>query len=212
VIEGEGIAQPNVAATEIKERLESIRKIKELVYMLNEPTVTEMDPEEALRSMLQGINDVLCRDIEGNVIEIIDDLAKKNLSIRRGSLNEEERKEIESHVIHTYNFVSKIPWPPEFKNIPEIALKHHEKLDGTGYPSGLRGEEIPIQARMMAIADIYDALTASDRPYKKAISKELAIKILGDEARGNKIDPDLYDLFVRYKIFDAVDRDFYRTA
>jgi HD-GYP domain-containing protein (c-di-GMP phosphodiesterase class II) len=180
--------------------------------MLNEPTVTEMDPEEALRSMLQGINDVLCRDIEGNVIEIIDDLAKKNLSIRRGSLNEEERKEIESHVIHTYNFVSKIPWPPEFKNIPEIALKHHEKLDGTGYPSGLRGEEIPIQARMMAIADIYDALTASDRPYKKAISKEMAIKILGDEEKGNKIDPDLFELFVRYKIFDAVDRDFYRTT
>lgn len=212
VIEKEEIAASKGSAAAITEKLESIRRIKELVCKLNEPTVTDMDPEETLKQMLQEINDILCRDIEGNVIEIIDDMTKRNLSIRRGSLNEEERKEIESHVVHTYNFVSKIPWPPEFKNIPEIALKHHEKLDGSGYPSGLKEEEIPLQARMMAIADIYDALTASDRPYKKAISKELAVKILGDEAKGRKIDPDLYDIFVRHKIFDAVDRDFCRVV
>lgn len=212
IIESEGIAASKGGAAAVEERLESIRRIKELVCKLNEPTVTDMDPEEVIKEMLQEINGVLCKDIEGNVIEIIDEMAKKNLSIRRGSLNEEERKEIESHVVHTYNFVSKIPWPPEFKNIPEIALKHHEKLDGSGYPAGLKEEEIPLQARMMAIADIYDALTASDRPYKKAISKELAIKILGDEAKGRKIDPDLYDIFVRHKIYDAVDRDFYRNV
>ncbi len=209
-IASEGIAASNGEAN--MEKLESIRRIKELVYKLNEPTVTDMDPETALKEMIEEINDVLCKDIEGNIIEIIDDITKRNLSIRRGSLNEEERKEIESHVVHTYNFVSKIPWPPEFKNIPEIALKHHEKLDGSGYPSGLKDDEIPLQARMMAIADIYDALTASDRPYKKALSKEMALKILADEAKGRKIDPDLYEIFVRYKIYDAVDRDFYRIA
>jgi len=194
-----------------EQKLESVKKIKEMIKSLNEPTVTEKSPEEILAYIIQEISQILCYDIDGNMIEVLDGTARTNLAIKRGSLNEDERKEIESHVIHTYNFVSKIPWPPEFKNIPEIALKHHEKIDGTGYPYGLKGnEDIPIQARMMAIADIYDALTASDRPYKKSIPKEIALKILNDEAKNNKIDADLLDIFIRYRIYDKVDRDSFR--
>ena len=195
-----------------EQKLASVKKIKDTVRSLNEPTVTDRDPDEILESIIGEIRQVNCDDIEGNRVEVIDPPTRTNLAIKRGSLNEEERKEIESHVIHTYNFVSKIPWPPEFKNIPEIALKHHEKLDGTGYPYGLKKEEIPIQARMMAIADIYDALTASDRPYKKALPKEVALKILNDEAKNNKIDADLLDVFIRHRIYDKVDKDSFRIA
>ena len=108
--------------------------------------------------------------------------------------NPVERNEIESHVTETYKFVSKIPWPPEYKNIPEIALRHHEKLDGTGYPDGLKGRDsISLQSRIMAIADIYDALTAKDRPYKKSVPLDRVLCILKEEAANSKVDPDSYN-------------------
>lgn len=197
--------------TEREKKLSSIKQIRDSIAQLNEPTVTDKDPKEVLASIMSIIDQTCCRDMDGNAIEIIDSYERENLEIKRGSLNDVERKEIESHVIHTYNFVSKIPWPPEFKNIPEFALKHHEKLDGTGYPHNLKGkDQIPVQARMMAIADIYDALTASDRPYKKAIPPERAISILEEEASRNKIDPDLFEIFVRYKIYEKISKDDYR--
>jgi HD-GYP domain-containing protein (c-di-GMP phosphodiesterase class II) len=125
--------------------------------------------------------------------------------IKRGSLNRDERIEIESHVIETYKFVSKIPWPPEYKRIPEIAMRHHEKLDGTGYPDGLKGKDsTSLQSRMMAIADIYDALTAQDRPYKKSVPVDKVLKILKEEADCNKLDSDLVDLFIDYKIYEKI--------
>ncbi|HON78421.1 MAG TPA: HD domain-containing phosphohydrolase, partial [Spirochaetota bacterium] len=196
---------------ERNKKLSSIKQIRDKIAELNEPTVTDRDPKEILADIMKIIDETCCQDMDGNAIEVIDAYERENLGIKRGSLNDEERKEIESHVIHTYNFVSKIPWPPEFKNIPEFALKHHEKLDGTGYPNNLKGkDQIPIQARMMAIADIYDALTASDRPYKKAIPPERAISILEEEATRNKIDPDLFEIFVRYKIYEKISKDDYR--
>ena len=119
-----------------------------------------------------------------------------NLSIPRGSLNEKERKEIESHVVHTHNFLRQIPWTRELSRIPQIAGTHHEKMDGTGYPRGLKGDEIPVEARIMTIADIYDALTAADRPYKAALPHGKAIEILESEAKRNKIDRALLTLFI----------------
>ena len=113
------------------------------------------------------------------------------LSIRKGSLSEKERREIESHVTHTFTFLSEIPWTGEFRRVPEIAYAHHEKLDGTGYPRRLKAAEIPLQSRMMAISDIFDALVAWDRPYKKAVPVERALDILRDEAGTGKLDaPD----------------------
>jgi HD-GYP domain-containing protein (c-di-GMP phosphodiesterase class II) len=126
------------------------------------------------------------------------------LQIARGSLTEGERREIESHVTHTYNFLRQIPWGKTFRDVPEIAGAHHEKLDGTGYPHGRKAPEIPPAARMMAIADIYDALTAADRPYKRAVPIPKALDIIGSEVERGKLDRDLFDLFVGAKVWERL--------
>ena len=180
----------------LEKKLDRIKEIKKKITALNEPTVTEEDPAAALETICRDIDQLQCSDIDGNAMPIFTSLEKTNLSILRGSLNDEERREIESHVTHTYNFVSRIPWPPEYKEIPQIALGHHEKLDGSGYPRGEKAENISLQSRIMAIADVYDALTATDRPYKKALSHEKAVSILQKEADGGKIDADLFRLFL----------------
>jgi HD-GYP domain-containing protein (c-di-GMP phosphodiesterase class II) len=174
--------------------LKKIKDAKEKIKMLNEPNVLDSLPEKILNEIDHEILDLECDDIDGNSLKILTDYEKTNLCIKRGCLNAKERREIESHVIHTYNFVSRIPWPPEYHNIPQIARMHHEKLDGSGYPDGKKGKEIPLQARIMTIADIYDALTARDRPYKKAVSHAKAIKILINEAEAGKLDRDLVNL------------------
>jgi HD-GYP domain-containing protein (c-di-GMP phosphodiesterase class II) len=124
----------------------------------------------------------------------------ENLRIPRGSLNEAERLEIESHVTHTIRFLSQIPWTRELARVPHIAGAHHEKLDGTGYPARSPSEAIPIEARVMTVADIYDALTASDRPYKAAVPHAKAIDILWDEAKREKIDRRVLEVFVDARI------------
>jgi len=128
------------------------------------------------------------------------------LSISRGSLSAEERNEIESHVTHTFNFLSRIPWAPHLRQVPYIAYAHHEKLDGSGYPRKLPGEQIPLPSKIMTIADIYDALTAWDRPYKRAVPSEKALAILQEEVNAGKIDAELFDLFVQAEIFKLVNR------
>jgi HD-GYP domain-containing protein (c-di-GMP phosphodiesterase class II) len=122
------------------------------------------------------------------------------LSIPRGSLSVVERREIESHVTHTFRFLSQIPWTRDLRRVPEIAYAHHEKLDGKGYPRSVPGERIPVQSKMMAISDIYDALTASDRPYKKAVPHELALDILKKESDGGQLDIELFKIFVEAEI------------
>jgi HD-GYP domain-containing protein (c-di-GMP phosphodiesterase class II) len=127
------------------------------------------------------------------------------LSLPKGSLGKEERKEIESHVSHTYHFLRQIAWTEDLSNVADIAHAHHEKCDGTGYPRGLTLEHIPVQARMMTISDIYDALTAMDRPYKRAAAPERAIEILHNEARNGKLDLDLLKIFVEGEVFRSAD-------
>ena len=126
------------------------------------------------------------------------------LRLPRGSLTEDERLEIESHVVHTYNFLKKIPWGRSSATIPTIAGAHHEKLDGTGYPRGLKADEIPIESRMMTIADIFDALTATDRPYKKAVPVPKALDIIGFEVKAGKCDADLFRIFVEAEVWQVV--------
>ena len=101
----------------------------------------------------------------------------------------------------SFHFLTKIPWTPVMKGIPEIAYGHHEKLDGSGYPRGLTAAQIPLQARMMTICDIYDALTAQDRPYKRAVPIRAALDILHSEADGGKLDRDLLGVFIDQKIY-----------
>src|SRR2546428_3467524 len=118
------------------------------------------------------------------------------LSIRKGSLTELERREIESHVTHTFRFLQQIPWTRTLKRVPDIAYGHHEKLTGRGYPRSLKEPEISLPTRMMTISDIYDALTASDRPYKRAGPKDKADDILHDEAKRGEVDSDLLKVFI----------------
>ncbi len=126
------------------------------------------------------------------------------LRIPRGSLDSEERKQIESHVVHSYNYLLEIPWTDDLARLAEIVQGHHEKLNGKGYPRGISGEEIPIETRFMTVCDIFDALTASDRPYKKAMPVDRALSILQMEADEGALDQDAVDLFVESKVYEKV--------
>src|SRR6195256_1808942 len=128
------------------------------------------------------------------------------LSIPKGSLDPDERIQIESHVIHSFNFLLKIPWTKQIREIPRIARAHHEKLNGTGYPYRLTEHEIPVQAKIMTIGDIFDALSAADRPYKKAVPPERALEILEMSVKQHELDPELYRLFLEAKIFNRSDK------
>jgi HD-GYP domain-containing protein (c-di-GMP phosphodiesterase class II) len=106
-------------------------------------------------------------------------------------------------VTHTFRFLQQIPWTRDLRQVPLIAYGHHEKLDGRGYPRGVTGDAIPIQTRMMTIADIFDALTAADRPYKPAIAPARALDILAEEVRAGELDAELFRLFVAGRVFEA---------
>jgi HD-GYP domain-containing protein (c-di-GMP phosphodiesterase class II) len=125
----------------------------------------------------------------------------ESLSIIRGNLTPKEYKEMQSHVLQTIGILDKIPFTKELQNIPEYAAGHHEYLDGTGYPKGLKGDEICIQARIMCIADIYDALSSTDRPYKDALPIEETVNILRSEVKAGKLDEDIVEMFIRRKLY-----------
>jgi HD-GYP domain-containing protein (c-di-GMP phosphodiesterase class II) len=178
--------------------LEEIEQILRMVLQANEPTILE---EESFRALMDLPNRTYT-DGDGNRQPFLSMDEVSALSIRKGSLSEKERREIESHVTHTYQFLSKIPWTTEFRHVPEIAYAHHEKMDGTGYPRKLAATDIPVQSRMMTISDIFDALVAWDRPYKKSVPVERALDILRDEARSGKLDMLLLDVFVDAKVYE----------
>lgn len=153
---------------------------------------------------LQEIREYAYRELNGTLGGLITDADLLALSVRKGSLTPDERREIQAHVTHTREFLAVLPWPPELSQVPDIAAAHHEKLDGSGYPDGLLGEQIPLPSRVMAVCDIYDALTAMDRPYKSAIAPDRALGILEEEAQLGLLDQDLVQIFI--------DGDIYQTA
>jgi HD-GYP domain-containing protein (c-di-GMP phosphodiesterase class II) len=128
------------------------------------------------------------RSPEGKIRKFLRPQEYDNLCIKKGNLNVTERLDIESHPVHSYRILSEIPFPQSLSKIPEFASKHHEKLDGSGYPNGCTAKDIPLAARILAVVDVYDALTAEDRPYKKAMSKEKAFSILDAEVEANHFD------------------------
>src|SRR5262249_28857529 len=167
------------------------------IVMANEPSVLPSDVVERLRDLaLRTFEDHL-----GNHQAVVTAEEARILAIPRGSLTDIEMDEMRSHVVHTWEFLKRIPWTKEFRRIPEIARAHHEKLDGSGYPLGMKASDIPLQSKIMAIADIYDALTAADRPYKKAVPTEQALDILDGERRMGALDSELLDLFITAKIY-----------
>src|SRR6185312_10126043 len=142
------------------------------------------------------------RDTEGNKdAPFLTDDEIKNLTIRAGTLTDEERKIINHHIEVTIMMLESLPWPRHLKNVPEYAGGHHERMDGKGYPRGLTKEQMSVQARVMGIADIFEALTAKDRPYKQGKTLTEALEILGKFKENGHIDPDLFDIFVRRKVY-----------
>lgn len=169
-----------------------------IVEQANEPTVLREEQTGHLARFARKEYD----DIEGQRRPYLTDEEIRFLTIPKGSLDESERLEIESHVNLTYRFLQQIPWTRELQQIPFIAYGHHEKLDGRGYPRGVTGDGIPIQTRMMTISDIYDALTAADRPYKPAVAPARALDIMSGEVASGQLDASLFGLFVEAKVFD----------
>jgi HD-GYP domain-containing protein (c-di-GMP phosphodiesterase class II) len=188
---------------EIDHRLEKetaeLDKWMQSIIAANEPTVMPLDKA----SMIEFLAQQTYYDLSGHPHPMLEPQEFRFLSIRKGTLDPQERLEMESHVTHSFHFLTKIPWTTVMRGIPEIAYGHHEKLDGSGYPRRLTGEQIPIQARMMTISDIYDALTAQDRPYKKAVSTSTALDILHEESDQGKLDKDLLGVFVSKKIYET---------
>jgi HD-GYP domain-containing protein (c-di-GMP phosphodiesterase class II) len=173
----------------------------DVVLTVNEPTTQPQD----FTSALLNITARSWEDHRGRRRTVLTPEEAGILAITKGSLTEAERREIQQHVVHTFQFLAQIPWTRELRRIPEIARSHHEKLDGSGYPFGFRGDQIPLQSRMMTIADIYDALTATDRPYKKAVRVEEALDTLRDEQRAGALDGPLLDLFIDARVFERTD-------
>lgn len=185
------------------EYLMETKKLEDMLQVIiasNEPTILEQGNSQAL----EDISKMNFSFLDGTEQPVLTSAELNYLSIRKGSLDFEERKEIESHVEHTYQFLSKIPWTSGLKMVPSIAHAHHEKLNGNGYPRGLHASEIPIQSKMMTIADIFDALTDKDRPYKKAVPLERALDILKMEVKDHHVDGDLLTVFIESKVFEKL--------
>jgi hypothetical protein len=180
-------------------QLQEVDEYFATVLQSNEPTVL---PEGNFEKLVE----IAARhflDFDGADQSLLQPEEVRLLSIRKGSLDEEERRQIESHVEHTFSFLSQIPWEKGgIGNVAQIARGHHEKLAGNGYPSRLAAPEIPLQTRMMTISDIFDALSAADRPYKRAVSREKALEILDMETKDGNLDPHLFRLFVDAKVWE----------
>ncbi|MHB8405517.1 MAG: GAF and HD-GYP domain-containing protein [Gammaproteobacteria bacterium] len=179
---------------ELEGKLAALDAYWAAIQEANEPDMLKSKPSKVLKTARSYT-------LSEQDIPLLTEAEHRVLSIPRGSLTPEERREIESHVVHTYNFLRRIPWPADLAAIPEIAGAHHEKLDGSGYPRGRTQADIPFPSRLMTVADIYDALTAADRPYKKSMPSERAFVVLEDEAKHGKLDADLVKIFVEARIF-----------
>jgi len=178
---------------ELAARRRDLTQMFEFVVACNRPTILPEGTFDKLHEIARGS---YVGPFGGDQRPFLAQNEIIKLSIRKGSLTEDERKEIESHVTHTYRFLTQIPWTRTLRKVPDIAYGHHEKLTGRGYPRSLKEPEIALPTRMMTISDIYDALTASDRPYKRAVPKDKAYDILNDEAKRGEVDKDLLKVFI----------------
>ncbi|MEZ4370701.1 MAG: HD domain-containing phosphohydrolase [Polyangiaceae bacterium] len=197
-----GASREELAALDqvLATRRAELAAAREVILHANEPTVLAEGDFERIEQLARET----FRELSGEAVPLLSAEEVRSLSVRRGSLTPEEFDEIRSHVSHTYSFLSKIPWGKTFARVALIAGSHHERLNGTGYPNRLRGEEIPLQSKMMSISDIFDALTASDRPYKRAVPVEKALDILGFEVKNGHIDEELVRIFTEARVWDSI--------
>jgi len=189
--------QSSPAYQAMQKRLKQLDYFQKILYQANQPSILEEEIAVELRQLFDYQMDEAYP--YGRSLLSAEDFL--SLSVTRGSLTEQERLEIQSHVIHTEAFLAEIPWTEGLAKVPTIAASHHEKLDGSGYPHGRVGEDIPLPSRMMAVADIFDALTASDRPYKKAVQSDTALDILKQEAQNGKLCRTIVDIFIEAKVY-----------
>jgi HD-GYP domain-containing protein (c-di-GMP phosphodiesterase class II) len=148
------------------------------------------------------------QDVDGAISDFLSIDEVENLTIRSGTLTAAEREIINHHIVITIKMLESLPWPKHLKNVPEYAGGHHERMDGKGYPKGLTRDQMSIQARIMGIADIFEALTAKDRPYKKGKTLTESLTILGKFKNNGHIDPDLFEVFIREKVYIDYARKF----
>ncbi len=187
---------------EMVERRAELDAAWETINSANEPTVLAAGDFAKIEQLATETY----FDLRGEVRTLLEKEETIALSVKRGSLTPVEYDEITSHVVHTFKFLSQIPWGKAFRRVPVIAGAHHERLNGTGYPNRLRSEEIPVQSKMMSISDIFDALTASDRPYKKAVPVERAVDILEYGVKDQHLDPELVRIFREARVWDRTSK------
>ncbi|HEY7395838.1 MAG TPA: HD domain-containing phosphohydrolase [Gemmatimonadaceae bacterium] len=181
-------------------QLEELERVREIVRVANEPTVVPTPSPPDLVEIAQRT----FRRPDGGTAPYLASDELHFLQLSLGTLDEHERAEIQSHVEETHRFLARIPWTDDLANLVTYAWGHHEKLDGSGYPRHLTAPEIPLQTRMMTIADIFDALTESDRPYKRAVSADKAIDILKAESKSGRLDAELVDILVESQIYRRI--------
>ena len=184
----------------LRQHLEALDRMLEIVESSNEPTILSEHAHSEL--------DHIARNrvkIDGDEFPLLEKPELLSLQVLKGNLNEDERNQIMLHVTNTYNFLIQIPWTSDLQNVPEIALSHHEKMNGKGYPFGMDATEIMLQTRIMTISDIFDALTAADRPYKKGLPAEKALDILSMEAKEGLLDERLLRVFIESGIFRVIE-------
>jgi HD-GYP domain-containing protein (c-di-GMP phosphodiesterase class II) len=185
---------------EVAEALERLALYRVAVQDANIPRVLDEEAAE----VLEEISRHTFIDPDGKEQAYLTPHELHFLQIRRGSLDENERRQIQAHVVHSYDFLLNIPWTEELARIAEIVRGHHEKLDGSGYPDGVTGDQLSLETRIMTVCDIFDALTASDRPYKKAMPVEKALQVLQWEAKDGMLDKDIVELFVQSGVYKKV--------
>ncbi|MEM6789003.1 MAG: HD domain-containing phosphohydrolase [Myxococcota bacterium] len=197
---GAGSADLAAIDEDLARRRAQLRTYLETIDIANEPKVLSGDAP----AMIEEIARKTYVDAEGATHPLLTAGEVESLSVLRGSLTAVEYDEIRSHVTHTYEFLRTIPWGRKFRRIADIAGAHHERLDGTGYPNRLDTHTIPLQAKMMSVSDIFDALTAADRPYKRAVPLARACDILHMEVRENHIDGELVRVFIESKAWETL--------
>lgn len=186
-------------AVAMAERKGLIERAWRVVQKADEPSLLAAE----VSAEIARLSELTYRDASGAAAPLVTAEEVAFLSIPKGSLTGEERRQIESHVTQSFRFLSTIPWTPDLARVPDWAYAHHEKLDGTGYPRRLIAAEIPVPVRALTISDIYDALAARDRPYKKAVPNDRALDILRAEAGRGLIDSALLDLFIDGKVYEV---------
>jgi HD-GYP domain-containing protein (c-di-GMP phosphodiesterase class II) len=197
-----GAGESDLAALdhELAARKKELAEAWAVVETANEPTVLAAGDFKRI----EELGHQAYTRLNGQIETLLSSREVQSLSVMRGSLTNEEFNEIRSHVSHTYRFLSQIPWGKAFSGVALIAGSHHERLNGTGYPNRLQAEEIPLQSKLMTISDIFDALTASDRPYKRAVPVEKALHILSLEVKDGHVDGDLVRIFTEARVWEPV--------